>query len=51
MFNSSRIMSDYLTNLADLDTYGCDPMSIEGLREEFEVFPLYDQELDDLIVV
>lgn len=46
MFNSSRIMSDYLANLADLDTYGCDPMSIEGLRDEFEVFPIFDEEFD-----
>ena len=49
MFNFSRVMSDYLTDLADLDTYGCDPMSFEGLRYEFEVFPIYDDELEGVI--
>ncbi|WP_170975743.1 hypothetical protein [Rhizobium sp. FY34] len=38
MFSANRIMSDYIVNLADVSTYGCDPMSFEDLREEFEVF-------------
>ncbi|WP_165823726.1 hypothetical protein [Metarhizobium album] len=46
MFHSTRIMSDYLATIADLDTYGCDPMSIEGLRDEFEVFPIYEEEFE-----
>ncbi len=33
-FNFNRVMSNYLANLADLDTHGC-----EGLRDDFEVFP------------
>lgn len=41
-------MLDYL---ADLDTYGCDPMSMsfEGLRDEFEVFPVLDDEFEGLL--
>lgn len=46
MFSSNRIMSDYIVNLADVSTYGCDPMSFEDLREEFEVFPLYDDDFE-----
>lgn len=48
MFNFKRVMSDYLVNLADLDTYGCDPMSMEGLRDEFEFYPSYEEDFEQL---
>ena len=48
MFSTNRIMSDYIVNLADVSTYGCDPMSLEDLREEFEVFPFMHNEFDEL---
>ena len=44
MFSASRIMSDYIANLADVSTYGCDPMSFEDLRDEFEIFPVPEVE-------
>jgi len=44
MYNSYRIMSDYLTDLAALDTYGSAPMSVADLMEEFEVFPILIEE-------
>jgi hypothetical protein len=37
-------MSDYLADLAALDTYGCAPMSVADLMEEFEVFPILVEE-------
>lgn len=40
---------DYLADIADLDTYGSDPLSIEGLRDEFEVFPMLDGEFKGLL--
>jgi len=43
MLISNRIMSDHLATLADVRIYGCDPMSFEDLREEFEVFRLVDE--------
>lgn len=51
MFNINRIMSDYITDLADVTAYGCDPMSFEGLRDQFEVFPTYDDELEMLLAI
>jgi len=51
MFSANRIMSDYIATLADLDTYGCDPMSIEGLRDEFEVFPVCEDEFHEFLKI
>ncbi|WP_161784799.1 hypothetical protein [Rhizobium sp. YS-1r] len=48
MFNANRVMSDYIVDLADLSAYGCDPMTFEDLREEFEVFLLLGERLDQL---
>lgn len=48
MFSANRIMSDYIVNLADVSTYGCDPMSFEDLREEFEGLLLCDEEIEGL---
>lgn len=47
MFSANRIMSDYLVDIADVSTYGCDPMSFEELREEFEVFPTRNEHVED----
>jgi len=44
MYNSHQIMSDYPADLAALDTYGCSPMSVADLMEEFEVFPILIEE-------
>ncbi|TCU13723.1 hypothetical protein [Rhizobium sullae] len=44
-------MSDYIANLADVGTYGCEPMSFEGLRDEFEVFPVQEDGLDGLVSI
>ncbi|MFK3776915.1 hypothetical protein [Agrobacterium sp. NPDC089420] len=49
MFNANRIMSDYIVNLADVSSYGCHPMSFEELRDEFEVLPMHDDELEALV--
>lgn len=49
MFNANCVMSDYIVNLADIGTYGCDPMSFEDLRDEFEVFPFTNDEFDKLM--
>lgn len=44
MFNPTQLMSDYLGDLASLDQYGCAPMSVADLMEEFEGFiQLQDQ--------
>ncbi|WP_430257351.1 hypothetical protein [Neorhizobium sp. IRS_2294] len=51
MFNNTRVMSDYLANLADLDTYAYQTMTIEGLRDEFQVFPVYDDEFEELMKI
>ncbi|WP_210161515.1 hypothetical protein, partial [Rhizobium sp. PDO1-076] len=44
--NSRLLMSDYIVDLADVSTYGCDPMSFEELREEFEGFPFQEDGLE-----
>ncbi|MCJ8519293.1 hypothetical protein ABID21_002494 [Pseudorhizobium tarimense] len=49
MFSANRIMSDYIFNIADVSTYGCDPISVGSLMEEFEVFPAYGDEFDDWV--
>ncbi|MBV2184749.1 MAG: hypothetical protein KUL88_09455 [Rhizobium sp.] len=51
MFSINRIMSDFIVNLADVSTYGCDPMSFEELREEFEVFAVLRDESDGIITI
>lgn len=43
MFSANRIMSDFIIDLADVSTYGCDPMSFEDLREEFEILPFTEE--------
>lgn len=48
MFSTNRIMSDYIVDLADVSAYGCDPMSFEDLRNEFEIFPVVGQDVDGL---
>ena len=35
-----RIYSDYISTLADLEDYGCQPMSIQELMEEFGLEPV-----------
>lgn len=51
MFSTNRIMSDYIVNLADVSTYGCDPMSFEDLREEFEVFSACEDDPEGLLCI
>ncbi|CUX21772.1 MULTISPECIES: hypothetical protein [Agrobacterium] len=51
MFNANQIMSGYVINLADVSYYGCYPMSFEELRYEFEVLPMYDDELEGLLEI
>ncbi|GEO87523.1 MULTISPECIES: hypothetical protein [Alphaproteobacteria] len=51
MFSANRIMSDYIVDIADVSTYGCDPMSFEDLREEFEVLSMLDDEFDGLLCI
>lgn len=48
MFSSNRIMSDYMVDLADVSTYGCDPVSFEELRDEFEIYMLPSDEFEGL---
>lgn len=49
MFSSNRIMSDFIVDLADVSAYGCDPMSFEDLREEFEGIFSRDDEPEGLL--
>ena len=44
-------MSCYLGDLASLDQYGCAPMSVADLMEEFEVFPVTDDNFDDFVKI
>ena len=44
MFNSNHIMSAHLISVTDLDTYGCQPMTVRELLEEFDVFQVFDDD-------
>lgn len=49
MFKQNRVVSDYIANIADVSTYGCVPMSVADLLDEFEVFPIGDDGFDGLV--
>lgn len=49
MFNSSRFMSAHLITVTDLETYGCQPMTVRELLEEFDGFPIHEEDHDDLV--
>ena len=34
----------YIANLSDVSAYGCAPMSLADLLDEFEVFPIFAEE-------
>lgn len=44
MFNSNPTMSAQLIAVSDLDTYGCQPMTVSELLEEFDVFQVFDDD-------
>ncbi len=48
MLNSPRT-SRYLNGLSDLEAYGCDPMSVRELMDEFEQFPVFDVDAEGLV--
>lgn len=48
---SNPVSSAYINNLADLDLYGCWPMSVRELMDEFEMFPIFHAEPDGLIEI
>jgi hypothetical protein len=41
---NARLTTHHAVNLADLETYGCLPMSIGELMDEFENFPIFDED-------
>ena len=49
MFKQNRVVSDYIANLGDVSAYGCAPMSVADLLDEFEVFPISDDGFDGLV--
>lgn len=51
MFNSNRIMSAPLISVTDLDTYGCQPMTVRELLEEFDVFQVFDEDDEGLVKI
>ena len=48
---SNPVSGRYIKDLADLDLYGCWPMSVRELMEEFEQFPVFHAEPDGLIEI
>lgn len=42
--HNTRLLADHVGNLADVEVYGCLPMSIPELMDEFESFPILEEE-------
>ncbi len=42
--HNTSFMADHVGNLADVEVYGCLPMSIAELMDEFENFPILEDE-------
>lgn len=49
MFNSNHIISAHLISVTDLATYGCQPMTVRELLEEFDAFAMFDDDDDGLM--